>query len=181
MSAAPTDKPAETVPSPPQAAPPAPNRPPNDPKARVFLAVSAALLFGWLAWLSYTALTKSRDPIVSRAQAAVATTGVVAKVDADEKGAPVAKVTVVDSLGPGGPPKDAPLEVENMHLARGFTGAGEYLLLLPREPHEVRRGGLPVFLLVGSRGTGTESDPPTIYRWTPDVAAQAKRMFRAKD
>src|SRR5436305_5167256 len=112
MSAAPGDKPAEPAPatSLPLAPPPTPvpqsppatpqaaeaEGPPNDPRAKAFLAVSAVLLFGWLAWLSSAALTKSREPAVSRAQAAVAKLPVVAKVDADEKGAPVARVTVVE-------------------------------------------------------------------------------------
>src|SRR5437764_9069093 len=141
MSAAPGDKPTEPAASLPPLAPPptapqspsatpqaaVPEGPPNDPRAKAFLAVSAVLLFGWLAWLSSAALTKSREPIVSRAQAAVAKMPVVAKVDADEKGAPVARVTVVEALKPNGPPKDTPLEVENFNLARGFTGPGEYL------------------------------------------------------
>jgi hypothetical protein len=47
---------------------------------KVLLVVSAALFVGWIAWLSYTALTKSRAPIVSRAQAAAATVPVRAKL-----------------------------------------------------------------------------------------------------
>jgi hypothetical protein len=182
MSAAPSDKPAEptTVPAPTVAPPPAavPSRPPTDPMAKALLAVTAALFFGWLAWLSYAALTKSREPIVPRAQAAVAVP-VVAKVDADEKGAPVQFVTVVESLKPDGPSKDTPLVVK-LSEVRGFTGRGEYLLLLAPEPHAFLPDGRPVFQLVGPRGA-PDSEPPTMYQWTPDVAAQAKRMYRSKD
>lgn len=42
------------------------------------LILTAAALVGWLGLLSYTALTKSRSPIVSQAQAAVAHHAVVA-------------------------------------------------------------------------------------------------------
>src|SRR4051812_19659199 len=134
MSAAPSDKSDETTaPAPaatPQAVPTAP-RPsglPTSPAARVLLAVSAVLFFGWLAWLSYTALTKSRDPIVSRVQVAVAPVPVVANVEADDKGAPKVTVTVEESLLPNGPPKGTVLTVVNLPGARGFTEKGKYLL-----------------------------------------------------
>ena len=172
---APTAAPASPPPAPPQAA--LPNRPPNDPLSRAFLAVSAVLFVGWLVWLSYAALNKSREPIVSHSQAALAVVPVVAKVEADEKGAPGVKVTVVEALMPDGPPKDTPLTVTNLPTASGFAGAGEYLLLLA--PPMFTPDGSMVFRLVGSRVSATDADPAPIYRWTPDVAAQARRMSRA--
>ena len=168
--------PTAPVPVVPQAGP---DRPPSDPARRAFLAVTAVLFFGWLAWLSYTALTKSREPIVSRSQAALAHLPVVAKVDADDKGAPVARVTVVEALRPDGPPKDTKLNITNLPSAQEFPGAGEYLLLL--EPGGFTLEGVPVFRLVGSSPSSTDSEPKTIYRWTPDVEAQARRLYRAKD
>ncbi len=182
MSAAPNEPPVAPAPPPanPAPVPQAPEARPG-PASRAFLVVSAVLFFGWLAWLSLTALTKSREPIVSRVQAAVATVPVVAEVDADDKGAPVASVKVVEALGPKGPAKDAPLAVGNLPAARGFTGKGKYLLLLAVEPNAFLPDGRPVFQLVGSRGASADPDPPVIYPWTPDVEAQARRMFRAKD
>src|SRR5688572_20050967 len=131
MNPAPSDKPPEPMPAaqtpqqsapppaPPQpAAPPAPtppavpDLPPKDPVKRFYLVAAAALFFGWLAWLSYTALTKSREPIVSRVQAAVAPVPVRAKVEADATGAPSALVTVLEPLQTGGPPKDTKIHVD---------------------------------------------------------------------
>jgi len=187
MSAAPNEPtpvapapPAANPPSPQVPAPPAPEARPG-PASRAFLAVSAVLFFGWLAWLSLTALTKSREPIVSRVQAAVATVPVVAEVDADDKGTPSANVKVVEALKPNGPAKDAPLAVGNLPSARGFTGKGKYLLLLAVEPNAFLPDGRPAFQLVGSRGASADPDPPVIYPWSPDIEAQARRMFRAKD
>jgi hypothetical protein len=175
--------PAATSPHPPQRpAPPAPSRPPRDPVSRLFLAVSAVVLVCWFVWLSYAALTKSREPIVSHAQAAGAAVPVVAKVEADDKGAPVEKVTVIESLAPNGPAKDTQLLIPNLPGASGFTGAGEYLLLLPRETQGFTADGLPVVPIVPVVGLRrTDSDPVAIYRWTPDVAAQAKQLYRAKE
>jgi hypothetical protein len=183
MSAAPSDKPADqptTAPVPPPPAPQAaPSRPPRDPLSRAFLAVSAVLFFGWLAWLSYAALTKSREPTVSHSQAALADVPVVATVGADEKGAPVMKVTVKESLKPDGPPKDTALIVANLPTATGFTGAGEYLLLLAPDPLGLRGDG-PVFQLVAGRPSASDAEPAPIYRWGKDVEAQARRIYREK-
>ncbi|MBN9120560.1 MAG: hypothetical protein J0I06_15645 [Planctomycetes bacterium] len=194
MSAAPSDRSAEvTAPAPPAAPQPpvaapapapqpaAPDRPPRDPRSRFFLAATAALFFGWLAWLGYTALTKSREPIVSHAQAALAPVPVVATVTADDKGAPAAKVTVVEPLRPGGPPAKTQLVVANLPAARGFTGAGDYLLLLAPDPLAFQHDGGPVFQLVGPRPSSSDSDPATIYKWSADVEAQARNLYRAKD
>ena len=53
-------------------------------RGKLRLAVAAALLFGWLGWLGYTAANKYRGPVVSKAQAAAATLAVVAKVPAGD-------------------------------------------------------------------------------------------------
>jgi hypothetical protein len=202
MNPAPSDKPPEPTPatslpplSPPGAAPqtpsalpaappspPAagPDRPPSDPVKRLFLAASAVAFFGWLAWLSYAALNKSREPIVSRAQAALAPMPVRAKVEADSKGVPAALVTVIEPLQPESPAKDAKILVSNLPAASGFTGTGEYLLLLAPDRLAILPDGSFEYHLVGPRPTTTDSEPVPIYPWSPDVAAQAKRLYPAK-
>ena len=66
------------------------------------LAASAVLLVGWLGWLGYTALTKNRGPVVSRAQAAAATLAVVAEVPAGEGPRVVEVKDVLAGTLPGG-------------------------------------------------------------------------------
>ena len=65
-------------------------------------------------------------------------------------------------------------------LAAGYTGPGEYLLLLEPEPG-ARLDGHPAFAVVGQqRSPGADLEgvgPPAIYKWGPDVRAQAKRLF----
>ena len=147
---------------------------------RLFLAVSAVLFFGWLAWLSYAALNKSREPIVSRAQAALAPMPVRAKVDADSKSAPAALVTVVEPLRPESPPKDAKILVSNLPSASGFTGDGEYLLLLAPDRLAILPDGSFKSHIVAPRPSQTNSEPVPIYPWSPDVAAQVKRLYPPK-
>ena len=167
---------------PPAVPPPAaaPDRPPSDPVKRLFLAVSAVLFFGWLAWLSYAALNKSREPIVSRAQAALAPMPVRAKVEVDSKGVPAALVTVIEPLQPHSPAKDAKILVSNLPSASGFTGAGEYLLLLVPDRLAILPDGSFEYRLVGPRPSASDSEPVAIYPWSPDVAAQAKRLYPEK-
>ena len=185
MSPAPGDTPAGPIPaaSLPQirAGCRPPSGPPSDPASRAFLAVAAVLFFGWLAWLSYTALTKSREPIVSRSQAALAPPP-GGREDRGRRQRCAGKEGGRDRIAQKRRPSAQGHAAGDRELPPrgGFAGPGEYLLLLPIEVSDIR-DGMPVFQLLGTRGPGTESDPPTIYRWTPDVAAQAKRLYRAKD
>src|SRR5437660_6465368 len=101
--------------APPQSPPPPSDKPPKtsekaSPRAaslvtggRVRLAVAGVLLVGWLGWLSVTALTKSRAPIVSHAQAAVAKYQLVAEVEYEPGGGPTGKATVKEVLSGDGP------------------------------------------------------------------------------
>ena len=172
---------------------------------RVRLYVAAGLFVLWIAWLGYTALTKSRAPVVSRAQAAVATVPVRAKLPTGSKattaryqqhGAPDAEtlrgddnkpafvVTVVEQLTPNGPAKDAQIGVGNIHRCGGFAGDGEYLLLLVRDDGATIDGH-PAYLLVGyQRSPGADiapGDGPPIYPWTDktgdDLRQQVKSLF----
>lgn len=174
-------------------------------RGRVFLAVSAALFVGWLGWLGYTALTKSRGPIVSRAQAAAAGTAVRARLDLAEadresmlvrpaviggqqvtvlKGQaekPAYVVTVVEKLHANGPEAGTKIGVTNLPACNGFSGPGEYLLLLNRDDGATLDGH-PVYTVVGQqRSPGAELEgvgPPMIYSWNADVEKQVQRVSR---
>lgn len=141
---------------------------------RLRLAVAAALFLGWLGWLGYAAAVKSRAPIVSRAQAAVAGSFVVAHVRAQAEGKPASRVKVGEvlhgkELAPG-----AEIDVANLPDAHGFDGDGDYLLLL-RDPSA---GG---FSVVGQqRSPGYElagAGKPLIYRWSEDVKGQVMKLL----
>jgi hypothetical protein len=144
------------------------------------LILTAAALVGWLGLLSYTALTKSRSPIVSQAQAAVAHHAVVALVNADAEGKPLPRVRVLETLRNGSPAVDTELYVPNLPEARGFQGTGPYLLLLTEAPRvrQVTIDGtdLPTFALVGpQRSPGYDlvgAGQPLIYQWQDDVRKQ---------
>ncbi len=131
------------------------------------LAAAAALFLGWLGWLGYTALSKNRGPVVSRAQAAAATLAVVAVVP-DDVTQPVAVEQVLTGARP-----DGPLVVTNLADAAGLAGPGKYLLLLGK-------GRGDTFVVVGApRSPGYDgAGGPTVYPWTPAVEAQAKGRFQ---
>ena len=80
-----SDTPPAPAPNTNTTAAPAPNPVPvaarHSVGGKVVLAVAAALFIGWLGWLAVTALTKSREPVVSRAQAAAAGVPVRAKLE----------------------------------------------------------------------------------------------------
>ncbi len=119
---------------------------------RVRLLIAAALFVGWLGWLGFTALTKSRAPVVSRAQAAGASVPVVAELTTGEDGRAVFMVRqpphpmvtelkekgdrpaiilkVAEQLTPTGPEAGAEIGVTNLPSCTGYTGPGKYLLLL---------------------------------------------------
>ena len=140
---------------------------------RVRLIVAAALFFGWLAWLGVTALTKSRTPAVSHAQAAGADAAVVAELKADADGMPAtAKVTEV--LTAGGPAAGA-VVVENLPKAKGFAGDGKYLLLLSKTGSGYRLTGQ-------QRSPGADLDgvgPPLIYSWNDTTDADLRKQVKA--
>ena len=146
---------------------------------RVRLLIATALFVGWLGWLGYTALTKSRAPVVSRAQAAGASVAVLAEVDADDAGAPVAAAKVKESFSADGP--TGTIVVSDLPRSSGFVGKGEYLLLLNRDAPD----GVPAFRLAGQqRSPGADIadvGPPQIYPWTDktadDLRKQVKRLF----
>ena len=184
---------------------PAPGPERHTVQGKIFLAVSAALFVGWMSWLGYTALTKSHGPIVSRAQAAAASVAVRAKLDLAEpdreqmlvrpaviggqqvtvlKGQaekPAYAVTVVEKLHANGPAAGTKIAVVNLPSCFGFTGPGEYLLLLNKEDGATLDGN-PVYTVVGQqRSPGAELDgvgPPMIYTWNADVEKQAQRVSR---
>lgn len=153
---------------------------------RVRLVLAAVLFLGWMTWLGYAALVKSRGPVISTAQAAATAFPVVAELSAGPDGKPVAAVKVVESLKQGWPAVGTELHVVNLAEAHGFDGPGQYLLLLAAEP-----GGLPAAKDAGGRSSvvvvGHQRSPgydlagtgkPTIYPWTHDVKVQAAKLFK---
>lgn len=156
-------------------------------RPRVRLAITAALFVGWLGWLGYAAMNKSRGPIVSRAQAAAATAAVVATIEPSTDGRPAAKAVVITPLTAGGPPAGTAIFVSNLPTTHGFDGPGPYLLLLTSNPEAQEGKGedgkpIPLFSVVGQQASpGYDSlagvGSPLIYRWSHDVEAQARRLL----
>lgn len=148
--------------------------------AKLRLALAAALFFGWLSLLGYTAFNKSRAPIVSRAQAAGTVVAVRAKLTDGGDGRPAPQAEALEKVTADGP-KPGPIRVVNLPNASGFAGTGEYLLLLVPE---ASLDGTDTYYVTGqqrSPGSAPEgTGPPKIYAWSADVAAQARRLFPAK-
>ena len=202
-----SDTPPAPAPNTNTTAAPAPNPVPvaarHSVGGKVVLAVAAALFIGWLGWLGYTALTKSREPVVSRAQAAAAGVPVRAKLEMAEpdreslllrhtpngrvvtplKGQadkPAFVVEVVEKLHANGPAAGTKIGVTNLPACAGYTGPGEYLLLLNPDG-DATLDGRPAYTLVGQqRSPGAEPDgaPPMIYKWGDDVGKQVQRLYR---
>jgi hypothetical protein len=135
------------------------------------LILAAIAFFGWLSYLGYAALTKSREPVISRAQAAAARHALVATIQ-EEGGKPRPKVKLVESLWGDGPASGVEIEVENLPSATakgGYSGPGDYLLLITDPP----------FRIVGQqRSPGNDlahTGPPLIYRWSEGL----RREFQA--
>ena len=133
--------------------------------------IAAALLFvGWMSWLGYAALSKSREPVVSRAQTAGAQVAVVATLSGDES---PKSATVTEPLSAGAPGVGTPLDVVNLDNLQGYSGPGEYLLLLEKQGDRYRVVGQqrsPGYDLAGA-------GKAHIYRWSEDVKAQAKKVL----
>lgn len=168
----PTPAPAE--PTPPATSPRVPPRPPG---ARLRLIVAAALFVGWLGWLGVTALTKTRAPAVSHAQAAGADAAVVVRLEAGEGDAPTTAATVEEPLTASAP--TGTIIVTNLPKASGYTGPGKYLLLLSKESPD----GPPLYRITGQqRSPGADIadvGPPRIYPWTDATAADIRKQVKA--
>ncbi len=151
-------------------------------RMRLFAAI--VLFVGWMSFLGYAALTKSRSPVVSHAQAAASALAVVAEVETDQEGKPVMRTKVIKSLTPDGPQPGTELLVLNLPDTRGFDGAGQYLLLLRPDSFFVQNMGNPQdpspFVVVGQlRSPGndlTGVGKPAIYRWNEDVRKQFEAL-----
>lgn len=134
------------------------------PRWRLILAAAAFL--GWMSYLGYAALTKSRAPVISRAQAAAATAAVVANLDALGPNASVTRKLWGDA------PDEGSVEFQNLSQARGFTGPGEYLIFLVPN-----RGAWEVVGQQRSPGADIAGlGPPLIYRWSDDVRKQEEKL-----
>lgn len=153
---------------------------------RIRLVVAAVLFFGWIAWLSYAAVSKSRGPVVSRAQAAATTHPVIAELKDGTEGQPSQFVVVVEALSANGPAAGSELFVTNLPAASGYAGPGQYLLMLAPDPVVVaaRTDGptLTPYLVVGQQRSPAYEmggvGPPMIYANSRDVHAQAAKLFQ---
>jgi hypothetical protein len=123
--------------------------------AKVRLIVASALFFGWLGWLGYTALSKSRAPVVSRAQAAATTTPVVAELT-DVEGSPNVLVKVIEPLAAGGPTSETLIEVSNL---KDKASGRKKLTLFWDLPTPGRHGGRPLHRIVGAALRGGPACP----------------------
>lgn len=128
------------------------------------LVAAAVAFLAWVGFLGYATLSKSRDPIVSHAQAAAATAAVVA--DLQETG----EAEVVETLWGDQVPRQ--LLVPNCLAARGYKGAGRYLLFLSQSQGK--------WVIVGQqRSPGSDLagvGSPLVYLWTTDVRKQAEKL-----
>ncbi len=138
---------------------------------RIRLIAAATLFLGWMAWLSYATLSKSRDPVVSRAQAAGATHAIKAALTGEGE-RPKPTVKVIQSIQ-GDLPPDAMIEVTDLPIVEGYSGPGDYLVLLAKDRTA------PTYHVAGlPRSPGYEpTGRPVIYGWSEDVEAQARHLF----
>lgn len=144
--------------------------------SRLRLIIAAVLFVGWMSWLGYASLSKSRAPVVSRARAASASHAIEARLTPGSDGMSQSTATVVRSVK-GGLHPGSEIEVANLPDAVGFEGEGNYLLLLSKGTSSKE------FRVVGQqRSPGYEiSAKPEIYRWSPDVELQATILFPEGD
>ena len=107
--------------------------------ARVRLALAVIFFLAWIGWLGYLALPGvTPREVLSHSQFLISQRDVIARVDADEHGRPIAAVQVEEVLWPATAQDLAgkPLNVSNLpSLAQehGFTGQGSYILPLVRD------------------------------------------------
>ncbi len=177
---------------------------------RTRLVIAAVAFVSWLGWLGYSALTKSRAPVVSRAQAASASWPIVVELSNGEDGKsvfllrqlndqnplfemkeksdkPAYIAKVVETLVPNGPAEGTQIGITNIPSCAGYTGPGRYLLLLNADEGS-RVENHPAYTLVGQqRSPGadlTNIGSPRVYAWSEDVRKQVRALFRdrgAKD
>jgi hypothetical protein len=152
---------------------------------RLRLLLAAFVFIGWLGYLSYAALTKNRDPIISRVQAAVAKVAIVGEVTAGPDGKPAPEVLVVEALAGGDTEPGSKVTVVNLPDAQGFTGAGRYLLLMTAIPpglvpqHENPDTNRKFSLVGQQRSPGHDLagvGKPLIYTWTDGMRMQFEKM-----
>ena len=153
--------------------------------AKLRLIVAAALFLGWLSWLGYSAVAKSRGPVVSKVQAAAATHPVAAELIAGTDGKPEPQVKVIEAFAAGAPEPGTDLYVVNLAEAKGFEGPGQYVLLLNPDVaarvFPVNGKDLRLYSVVGlQRSPGYElagTGSPTIYKLTNEVRTQVNKLY----
>jgi len=153
--------------------------------AKLRLIVAAALLFGWLAWLSITAAAKYRGPVVSHVQAAAAAHAVAADLVNGDDGRPNPEVNVAEAFTEAAPAIGTEIYVVNLTDAKGYEGPGRYLLLLTGNTTgraiPINGKDVPIYSVVGlQRSPGYElagAGSPTVYKLTDGVRAQLPMLL----
>jgi hypothetical protein len=155
----------------------------------MMVVAAAALFIGWLLFLSYAALMKPSGPVnsqvVSRAQAAAASTPLAAELVVGPDGNPAPEVKVIEPYNGAAPAAGTELYVLNLSEAKGFEGPGQYLLLLNPDlggrPIPVNGKDLRTYSVVGSlRSPGYEvpgNARPVIYKLNDTVKAQIRKLY----
>ncbi len=151
------------------------------PKAR---AVVAAILFvAWLGFLLYLVID-SRRIVLSTPQFLAAQAYLLVNITSGSRGDAYPHHTVsVDSvlwastMGDADVPKGEIriLQLADCTAAHGYRGEGKYLVPVIKSVDGWHLAPIPRF----TNYPGPQS-PLRIYRWTPDVEAQAKDLIAAK-
>jgi hypothetical protein len=139
--------------------------------------VVAALLFaGWIGFLGYLALTKSKPVVLSRPQLLISETDVIAEVDSLDKPVLVKEVLfsqLEKSIEPGDKIQVSNLSACRRPLRKGetvldvpgdWTGPGQYLLPLRKVKNNNPTPQYEVIVIPSSPGFGGHELPtPRIY------------------
>ena len=100
-------------------------------RAKLLLVIAAVLFAGWLGWLAYLALTSANPIVLSRPQFLVSTLDVIAKVEEDEAGNALPRITEPDEGKDrwiGRPIRV--VDLPELGKKQGWKGAGDYILPL---------------------------------------------------
>jgi hypothetical protein len=148
-------------------------RPAPPPRRRLALAATILAFVLWIGFLTFLAATSSHPVVLSRPQFLVSNLIVLAHVSGTDHPEPTVEVLqVVWPREPeAGVKASAKLTIEDLKLARGWEGAGEYLLALTRQA-----GATKVTAVPASPGfpasAAQQADRLRIYRDTPNTRQQ---------
>lgn len=156
----------------------------SNPRSQVFLFVAVVLFVGWTAFVAYLMLTTVNPIVVSRPQVYIAPIVVEAQVPDGQELARKVTVTRVyrgqRQLGipeTEEQPQNLVIEVNNLGEARGWRGAGEYILAL--QPYERKFDLVPIPHSPGFPPSSRHLQRalPAIYPVTPSTQAQTQEAL----